>query len=182
MEVILKADVSGLGEEGDIRNVTGGYARNFLLPKGLVLPKTEANMKWLARQQNAISTRKEEKAVAAKDLAEKVASMSVTVTGKVSSGNRLYGSIHAHEISIALKEAGITIDARKIEVGEPIRQLGDHTVTVKLYEGVQAKLKVHVTSIHGDEEEYVPYAAEAVTPVDDEAPVADEEAAPTENE
>ena len=176
MEVILKADVSGLGEEGDIRNVTGGYARNFLLPKGLVLPKTEANMKWLARQQQAIAKRKEEKASVAKDLAEKIATMNVTVTGKVSSGNRLYGSIHAHEISIALKEAGVTVDARKIEVGDPIRQLGDHTVTVKLYEGVHAKLKVHVTSIHGDEEVAAAPAAEAAPLAE---PEADDEAVTT---
>ena len=87
----------------------------------------------------------------------------MTVTEKVSSGNRLYGSIHAHEISVALKEMGVEIDARKIDVGEPIKHLGDFTVTVKLYEGVQSKLKVHVTSIHGDAEEYTarPVAAPA---------------------
>lgn len=163
MEVILKADVSGLGEEGDIKNVAPGYARNYLLPKGLVLPKTATNLKWLERQKQAILKRKEEKTLAARDMAQKIADLSVTVTGKVSSGNRLYGSIHAHEISVALKEMGVEIDARKIEVGEPIKHLGDFTVTVKLYEGVQSKLKVHVTSIHGDAEEYVARPAAPVS-------------------
>ncbi|HPH02043.1 MAG TPA: 50S ribosomal protein L9 [Spirochaetota bacterium] len=180
MEVILKADVSGLGEEGDIKNVAPGYARNYLLPKGFALPKTATNLKWLDRQKQAILKRKEEKALAARDMAQKISDLSVTVTGKVSSGNRLYGSIHAHEISVALKEMGVEIDARKIEVGEPIKHLGDFTVTIKLYEGVQSKLKVHVTSVHGDAEEYTarPVAAQtsAAEPVDEAGPDAETQA------
>jgi large subunit ribosomal protein L9 len=170
MEVILKADVSGLGEEGDIKNVAPGYARNYLLPKGLVLAKTANNLKWLERQKQAIVKRKEEKTFIARDMAQKIADLTVTVTGKVSSGNRLYGSIHAHEIALALKELGIEVDARKIDVGKPIKQLGDYTVTVKFYEGVQSTLKVHVTSIHGDADEYVsqitPAAKEETEPAE----------------
>lgn len=94
MEVILKADVSGLGEEGDIKNVAPGYARNYLLPKGLVLAKTANNLKWLERQKQAIVKRKEEKTFIARDMAQKIADLTVTVTGKVSSGNRLYGPLH----------------------------------------------------------------------------------------
>jgi len=146
MEVILKVDVSGLGEEGDIRQVANGYARNYLLPRGLAILKTGANLKWLERQQHAITQRKDEKARDARTLAEKVSAMSVTVSAKVSSGNRLYGSVHAQDIALALNALGVAIDPRKIDVGEPIKQLGDFTVTVKLYEGVQTKLPVHVVS------------------------------------
>jgi large subunit ribosomal protein L9 len=153
MEVILKVDISGLGEEGDIKQVANGYARNYLLPKGLAILKTNANLKWLERQQQAIKQRKEEKARDARGLAEKVASMSVTIAAKVSSGNRLYGSVHAQDIANALKALDTEIDPRKIEVGEPIKHLGDFTVTVKLYEGVQSKLAVHVISDRASEEE-----------------------------
>lgn len=146
MEIILKADISGLGEEGDIKEVANGYARNFLLPKGFAIPKTSANLKWLERQQHAIKQRKDEKAKDARGLAEKIAGMSVTVRAKVSSGNRLYGSVHAQEISAALKNLNLEIDPRKIEVGEPIKHLGDYNVTVRLYEGVHSKLQVHVLS------------------------------------
>jgi len=146
MEIILKADISGLGEEGDIKEVANGYARNFLIPKGFAILKTSANLKWLERQQHAIKQRKDEKAKDARGLAAKIADMSVTVRAKVSSGNRLYGSVHAQEIAAALKLLDLEIDPRKIEVGEPIKHLGDYNVTVKLYEGVQSKLQVHVLS------------------------------------
>ncbi|MDR2733841.1 MAG: 50S ribosomal protein L9, partial [Spirochaetota bacterium] len=144
--VILKADISGLGEEGDIKEVANGYGRNFLLPKGFAILKTSANLKWLARQQQAIKQRKDEKAKDARGLAEKIADMSVTVHAKVSSGNRLYGSVHAQDIAAALKSLDLEIDPRKIEVGEPIKHLGDYSVTIRLYEGVQSKLQVHVLS------------------------------------
>jgi len=153
MEVILKVDISGLGEEGDIKQVANGYARNYLLPKGLAILKTSANLKWLERQQQAIKQRKEEKARDASTMAEKIAAMSVTIAAKVSSGNRLYGSVHAQDIANALKALGTEIDPRKIEVGEPIKQLGDFTVTVKLYEGIQSKLSVHVLSDRDSGEE-----------------------------
>ena len=146
MEIILKADISGLGEEGDIKEVANGYARNFLLPKGFAILKTSANLKWLERQQHAIKQRKDEKAKDARGLAEKITGMSVTIRAKVSSGNRLYGSVHAQEIAAALKNLDLEIDPRKIEVGEPIKHLGDYSVTVRLYEGVQSKLQVHVLS------------------------------------
>jgi large subunit ribosomal protein L9 len=152
MEVILKADISGLGEEGDIKEVKNGYARNYLLPKGFAILKTSANLKWLERQQKAIGQRKEEKAKDARGLAEKIADMSVSVRAKVSSGNRLYGSVHAQDIAVALKGLDLEIDPRKIDVGEPIKHLGDYSVTVKLYEGVQSKLQVHVLSDRDDDE------------------------------
>jgi len=153
MDVILKVDISGLGEEGDIKQVANGYARNYLIPKGFAILKTSSNLKWLERQQKVIKQRKDEKASNARTMAEKIAAMSVTISAKVSSGNRLYGSVHAQDIANALKELGTEIDARKIDVGEPIKQLGDFIVTVKLYEGVQSKLPVHVISDRDAEDE-----------------------------
>lgn len=152
MEIILKEDIIGLGEEGDIKNVADGYARNFLLPKGLAIQKSKTNLRWLERQQDVINKRKEVKADNAKGLAEQIKDLEVTVSGKVSSGMKLYGSIHAHQITDALKEKGIEIDQRKIEIGTPIKHVGDFTVTVKLYEGVQVKLKVKVVSEDGEQQ------------------------------
>ena len=165
MEIILKVDVSGLGEEGDIKQVANGYARNYLIPKGFAIPKTSGNLKWLERQQNVIKQRKVEKASAARTMAETIAVTSITIAAKVSSGNRLYGSVHAQDISLALKKLDIDVDSRKIEVGEPIKSVGDYTVTVKLYEGVQSKLAVKVVSDREADSKEPEKATRTATPV-----------------
>jgi large subunit ribosomal protein L9 len=180
MEIILKADIGGLGEEGDIKDVANGYARNYLLPKGLAVVKTSNNLKWLARQQQAIKQRKTEKAQGARDMAAKIADMSITVTAKVSSGNRLYGSVHADDIAKGLKSLGVEIDARKIDVGEPIKQLGDFAVTIRLYEGVHCKLPVHVVSDR-DEAPASAAAPAAKTSSAAEKPAAEEASQPAED-
>ncbi len=146
MEVILQEDIIGLGEEGDIKNVATGYARNYLIPKGFALLKNTNNLKRLERIQSVIIKRKEEKSFAAKSLADKLEGMDVTVSGKVSDGTRLYGSIHTHQIAEVLKEKDIEIDQRRIELGHPIKMLGDYDIVVKCYEGIQAVIKLHVIS------------------------------------
>lgn len=144
MEIILKEDVMGLGEEGDIKNVAPGFARNYLIPKGFAIPKNRGNLKWLERQQKAIENRRKEKAEAARGIAGSVDGAKVTIMGKVASSDRLYGSIHTHQIAEALKEQGFEIDHRKIEIHHPIKALGEYDITIKLYEGVQATVKLTV--------------------------------------
>lgn len=168
MEIILKQDVLGLGEEGDIKKVADGYARNYLLPKGYALPKNKTNLKWLERQMAQINKRKEEKATAAKSLSEKLDGVSVTLAGRVASGDKLYGSISSQNISDELKTQGIEIDHRKIELGHPIKTLGTYEVKIKLYEGVSSTISVTVIS---DDEEQPVAAVQA-------APAAEAEAAP----
>lgn len=167
MIVILKQDVIGLGEEGDIKKVADGYARNFLLPKGYAILKNKANLKWLERQMTRINRRKEEKADAAKTLSEKLEGINITLTGRVSSGDKLYGSINSQSISEELKNQGIEIDHRKIELGHPIKNLGTYDVTIKLYEGVTSVISVKVISDEVtetvDAEAEVPAAAAEVT-------------------
>jgi len=165
MEIILKKDIIGLGEEGDLKNVAPGYARNWLLPKGFAMLKTVGNLKWLEKHQVEIDKRKEEKSFEAKSVAEKLDGVSVTLKAKVSGANRLYGSIHAHQISLALKEQNIEIDHRKIEITHPIKTVGEHEVLVKLYEGVQAAIKVNVQSIEEDETTATPISEEAPSEV-----------------
>jgi large subunit ribosomal protein L9 len=177
MEVILKNDILGLGGEGEIRKVADGYARNYLLPQGLALPKTAGNLKWLERQQKVIVKRREEKSFAAKTLADKIATVCVELRGKISSGNKLYGAIHAQQISESLKEQGIEIDARRIEITDPIKTVGEFTVVVKLYEGIHADLKIKVTGEDGEmpvEPVYKPAAPVAAPVATADADAADE--------
>ncbi len=150
MQIILKRDIMGLGEEGDVRDVAPGYGRNWLLPKGFAMLKTAGNLKWLERHQVEIDKRKEEKSFEAKSVAEKLVAVSVTIKAKVSGSNKLYGSIHAHQISEALLTQGIELDHRKLEITHPIKTVGEHDVLVKIYEGVQATIKVIVKSVEED--------------------------------
>lgn len=150
MEIILKEDVIGLGEEGDIKNVAPGYARNYLFPRNFALPKTKGNLKWLESQQKAIQARKEQKAEDAKGIAEKIDGAAVELSGKVASSDRLYGSIHAHQIAEALAEQGFEIDHRKIDLAHPLKNLGVYDIKVKLYDTVTATIKVTIVSEDGD--------------------------------
>ena len=170
MEIILKEDVIGLGEEGDIKNVAPGYARNYLFPRNFALPKTKGNLKWLESQQKAIQTRKEQKADDAKGIAEKLDGAAVELSGKVASSDRLYGSIHAHQIAEALAEQGFEIDYRKIDLTHPIKNLGTYDIKVKLYDTVAANIKVTIVSEDGD----MPVAEEAVEAAADETALVDE--------
>jgi len=151
MEIILKEDVIGLGEEGEIKNVAPGYARNYLFPRKFALPKTTGNLKWLESQQQAIQARKVQKTEDAKGIAGKIDGAAVELTAKVASSDRLYGSIHAHQIAKALEEQGFTIDHRKIELAHPIKNLGTYDIEVKLYDRVQATVKVTIASEDRDE-------------------------------
>lgn len=182
MEIILKEDVMGLGEEGEIKNVAPGFARNYLIPKGFAIPKNRGNLKWLERQQKAIENRRKEKAEAARGIAGSVDGAKVTLMGKVASSDRLYGSIHAHQIAEALKEQGFDIDHRKIEIHHPIKALGEYDIPIKFYEGVQATVKVTVVP----DEDGIPAAPAAVhqtaPPAAAEAPVEAEAASPEETE
>jgi len=144
MEVILREDVKSLGKAGDLVKVKPGYARNFLLPKGLAYEATEGNRKRIMAESKARVARAAEETSAAKAIADQLAGVSVTLARKAGEGDRLFGSITAQDIADALAKQGHAVDRRKIELEHPIKTLGAHTVPIRLHHEVQAELGVTV--------------------------------------
>lgn len=144
MEVILREDVKSLGKAGDLVKVKPGYARNFLLPKGLAFEATEGNRKRIMAESNARQVRMAQERGAAEAAAAKLAGVTVTLSRKAGEGDRLFGSITAQDIADALAGAGHAVDKRKIDLEHPIKSLGTHTVPVRLHAEVQAEISVTV--------------------------------------
>lgn len=142
IEIILKNDIIGLGDEGDIKKVKAGYARNFLLPKGLAVRKTKTNLFILEKERAAIEARKAEKRSASQSVVEQLKDVVLNFTATVADNDKLYGSITSAHISEKLAEKGIEIDKRKIELEHPIKTLGEYDIKIKLYEGISATIKV----------------------------------------
>lgn len=146
MKVIFIKDVKGQGKKGQVKEVSEGYATNFLLPRGLARPATDGNMKTLENQAAAEQRRKEEEKAEAQTLGKKLDELTVTLKAKSGEGGRLFGAITSKQVAETLASAhGISLDKRKIEMNEPIRHLGVTQVTVKLHPEVKATLKVQVT-------------------------------------
>jgi len=147
MKVILKEDIKGLGQKGKICTVSDGYARNYLLPRGLAVEATEGNIQDLAHKQKQEELRRQKEKQDAMDLAAKIESLQVVLRVKVGDKGRLFGSVTNKEIAEALaKEHSIKLDKRKIEMKETIKAVGDYQVTIKLHPEVSANLKVKVES------------------------------------
>lgn len=145
MKVILKADVKSLGKKGQVFEVSDGYARNFLFPRGLALEATSGNLNDLASKKANEDRKKAKEKQDAQALAEKLNSITVEVFTKTGEGGRLFGSVTNKEIAEALKNKyGIELDKRKLELKEPIKNLGTFTITVKIHPEVSAQLQVHV--------------------------------------
>lgn len=142
MKVILLKDVKGQGKKGDVKELSEGYVRNFLLPQGLAKLASDGNLKTLEVQNASEQKRKEKEKEDAEALAKKLGEMTVVVKTKAGEGGRLFGAITSKQIAEALAEQGIKIDKRKIELEDPIRTLGVTQVPVKLHPQVKAKLNV----------------------------------------
>lgn len=146
MEVILREDVKSLGKAGELVKVKPGYARNFLLPKGLAYEATEGNRKRILAESKARVARAAEEKSAAEVVAARLGGVTVTLARKAGEGDRLFGSITAQDIADALATQGHAVDKRKIELEHPIKTLGAHTVPVRLHHEVQAELRVTVVA------------------------------------
>ncbi len=175
MKLILRADVDSLGRLGDIVTVKPGYGRNFLVPQGLAMPATDANLKQFELEHKKLQVKADALKAAAEELATKIAATPVSITVRVGEGDKLYGAVTAANIGDALAEAGVEIDRRKIVLSDPIRSLGEFDIEVKLHPEVRGELKLTVVK-HirpGEETEEAP-AEEAEAEVV-EAEVADAE-------
>ncbi|MGQ8875543.1 50S ribosomal protein L9 [Paenibacillus sp. TSA_86.1] len=145
MKVIFIKDMKGQGKKGQVKEVSEGYAQNFLLPRGIVRPATEGNMKTLDNQKAAEDRLKQEEKAEAEALAKKLEAEVTELKAKSGEGGRLFGAITSKQIAEALAKKGLKIDKRKIELDDPIRTLGVTQVTVKVHPEVKATLKVQVT-------------------------------------
>ncbi|WCK54504.1 50S ribosomal protein L9 [Aneurinibacillus sp. Ricciae_BoGa-3] len=144
MKVIFQQDVKGQGKKGEVKEVSEGYARNFLLKKGLAKVATEGNVKMQAAHEKSEEKRKEQEFEDAKRLAEVVEQTTITIKAKAGEGGRLFGAVSSKQIADELKKTNLKIDKRKLTLDEPIRTLGYTNVPVKLHHDVTATLKVHV--------------------------------------
>lgn len=145
MKVILLKDVKGSGVKGDVVNVSDGYARNFLFPKGLAIEATKANLNELKNKEKAQQKRIEQEKQEARELAEKISAVTLVIKAKSGDSGKLFGSVTNKEIAQELKKQhNITIDRKKIVLNEPIRQLGQVDIEVKLYPEISGKLTVKV--------------------------------------
>ena len=145
MEILLKQDVENLGSAGDIVNVKPGYARNYLIPRGLAMPATPGLRKQAEQIKQAAERRRLRELKTAQDLADRINQVVLTFKAKAGESGRLYGSITSAAIAEALaQEVNAEIDRRRIRLDQPLRELGEHLITIHLAQGVDATFKVIV--------------------------------------
>lgn len=146
MKVILKENIETLGHIGDIVKVAPGYARNYLLPKGLAVEATERNAKELEHVKRQMAYKKNKALESARALAAKLGELSISLTHKVGEEGKLFGSVTNMEIAANLKEKGFEIDRKTIVLAEPIKHVGEFEVPVKIHPEVSATIKVKVAA------------------------------------
>jgi large subunit ribosomal protein L9 len=144
IEVILKEHVEHLGRRGDVVKVASGYARNYLFPRNLALVVTGENKKQIERERVKAEAKEATEMAAAKAQAAQLEAMEVTIVRRVGEHDALYGSVTTADIADALASRDVTLDRRKIQLGEPLKALGTHQVPVKLSRDVTATLKVTI--------------------------------------
>ncbi|NBU21481.1 50S ribosomal protein L9 [bacterium] len=145
MLVILRENVENLGHIGDVVKVSDGYARNFLLPRNLVVVAEAKNVAAIEHQKKLLEKKRLAQQAVAKEVAQKLEQVTCTISRKVGEHDKLFGSVSASDIAAALKVAGYQVEKRSISLNAPIRTLGLHTVTVKLDAEVSTNLKVQVS-------------------------------------
>lgn len=146
MKLILKENIEHLGQIGDIVKVAPGYARNYLLPKGLAIEATVKNAKALEHAKRQLAYKKNKSLEAAKNLVAKLEALSIVLTHQAGEEGKLFGSVTNMEIAAFLKDNGLEIDRKRIVLAEPIKQLGEYSVPVKIHPEVSATLKVTVSA------------------------------------
>jgi len=145
MEVILREDIAKLGRRGDVVKVAEGYGRNFLLPRGLAMPVNAANKAMIEKERKAAEARMAKEKADCESLAQRIGSLRFVAPRKVGENDVLYGSVTSGDVAEFLRAKGIEIDKRKVLLDEPIKQLGEHDVKIKLHPEVVAGLKVTVS-------------------------------------
>ncbi|MDE2661597.1 MAG: 50S ribosomal protein L9 [Gemmatimonadota bacterium] len=146
VEVILRKDVADLGLAGEMVNVRPGYARNYLIPQGIALVATEGNRKRFEEERRQIEQSAEREREAAQELAGELEGREVSFVRRASESGRLFGSVTAADIADELEKEGVAVDRRTIRLDDPIKDLGEHEVPVRVHVDVEPRLKVSVVA------------------------------------
>lgn len=146
MEIILKEDVTNLGHRGDVVKVAEGYGRNFLLPKKLAIEANAGNVAVIEQMKNSAVRKSAKEKISAESLAAQLNELELVFARKVGENDHLFGSVTSSEIAHEIEAKGFAIDRRKISLEEPLKQLGEFHVPVKLHREVTAHVKVTVES------------------------------------
>jgi large subunit ribosomal protein L9 len=146
MQVILKQNVSSLGKTGDAVKVSDGYARNFLIPKGLAIEANFKNLSVLDHEKKMILLKAEKEKKSAEAMAEKFKGVICTIRRRIGDQDKIFGSVNAKDIHEALLSQSLDVDKKSIMLGEPIRELGEFPVTIRLSAGITAEINVVVAA------------------------------------
>ncbi len=144
MDVILKKDIEKLGKAGESVSVKEGYARNYLIPRGMVMKDTPNNKKLWENEVKSIERKETKEIKNSSELAKKLEDVSCTITVKVGENDKLFGSVTSADIAEALKAQNIEIDKKHMVLDEPIKELGVYTIDIKIHTGITGKIKVWV--------------------------------------
>ncbi len=151
MEVILKEDIVNLGHHGEVVKVADGYARNYLLPRKLALQATAANKAVVEQIKASAARRAATEKAKAEEMVTKLGPIVLSFTRKAGEQGRLFGSVTSADIAGELAAQGFEVDRRKIQLGEPLKSVGDFTVAIRLYREVTARVRVQVQAEASDE-------------------------------
>jgi large subunit ribosomal protein L9 len=144
MKVILKEDVKNIGSMGQIMDVADGFARNYLVPRGLAMEANVKNIKSLEHAKRVIQEKAKKVKGQAEDLSTRIATITVMIKAKAGEEGKLFGSVTTMDIAEQLKNEGVDIDKKKISLDEPIKRLGTYTVNIKLHPEVSTPVQVEV--------------------------------------
>ncbi|NLX92102.1 MAG: 50S ribosomal protein L9 [Firmicutes bacterium] len=144
MKIILTEDVRDLGEKGEVKEVSPGYARNYLIPKGLAVEATQGQLRALKAKQEILSRKNAKEEKTARELAAKLSGKSFAIKVKAGESGRLFGSVTAADLAEMLEKNGFNVDKKKIELTEPIKELGEFTIQVKLHPEVRVPIQVTI--------------------------------------
>jgi large subunit ribosomal protein L9 len=144
MKVILKEDVETLGKRGETVKVSDGFARNYLIPKGLAIEATNKNVKSLEHEKTLITQQSEKKKKKALELQEKYAGVALTIAAKTGEQGKLFGAVTSMDIEKALAEQGFEVVRKSIVLDEPIKSVGEYAVKIKLFPGIATEIKLKV--------------------------------------
>ena len=153
MKIILQAEVENLGMEGDVLEVADGYARNYLFPRQFAVEATPSNLKQLEKKIVLREEQKKQEVEIARDIAAKITDITVVLRVKVGEKGKLYGSVTNSIIAAKLGEEGIDIDRRKIDLKEPIKEVGFYVINARIHPEVIAELKVQVEAEKDEKED-----------------------------
>ncbi len=150
MKVLFKKDVADVAKAGQVKDVADGYARNYLIPRGLAVAATSAALKQVAELQAVAARHAAEEAQAAEALKQRLEAQPIVIDAKAGSQGRLYGSVTTADVATAIqKQTGAAVDRRDLEIADPVRQVGSYPVTARLHRSVTATVTIEVRALGG---------------------------------